>query len=275
MTTSQDKPSFRELHQPGNPFILANAWDIGSARLLAGMGAKALATTSAGHAFTLGLADMGNVSRDDAIAHAGELAEATPLPLSGDLENGYGHDTESVAETIRAAAAAGLAGCSIEDTALPALEAYPFQKAVERIEAAVDACRSLEGDFVLTARADGYMNGTYDIEESIRRLQAFEAAGADVLYAPWLPDLDAVGQICKSVNAPVNVVCESTFSRYSLADFASAGVARISLGGSLANVAKKAAYDAAFAMLETGDFSAMGNVDKQNLIDPLLEKGGA
>ena len=117
------------------------------------------------------------------------------------------------------------------------------------------------------------MNGVYDIAEATRRLQAFEKVGADVLYAPWLPDLDAVAHICKSVNGPVNVVCEATFSRYSLADFASAGVARISLGGSLAGVAKKAAYDAALAMLEAGDFSAMGNVDRENVIDPLLEKG--
>ena len=147
MNTSQDKPSFRELHQPGRPFILANAWDRGSARLLAGMGAKALGTTSAGHAFTLGRADMGNVSRDEAIAHAQELAEATPLPVSGDLENGYGHDVDSVVATIKASAEAGLAGCSIEDTALPDLAAYPFAQAVERIEAAVAACRSSERGF--------------------------------------------------------------------------------------------------------------------------------
>ena len=178
--------SFRNLHQPGNPFILANAWDAESAKVMAALGAKAIASTSAGHAFTLGKPDMGHVSREEALSHAEDLINATPLPVSGDLENGYGHDSESVAATIKEAAKRGLAGSCIEDTSLPSEEPCEFSLAVERIEAGAEAARALDEDFVLAARADGWMNGQYDFAEAMRRAKAFEKAGADVIYVPLL-----------------------------------------------------------------------------------------
>lgn len=249
--------NFRELHVPGKPFILANAWDLGSARLLAKQGAKAIATSSAAHAFTLGLKD-GEVTREQAVAHAQDLNLAVDLPVSGDFEHGWGHDAASVVTTIHAALEAGLAGCCIEDTAIPASESYDFAHAVERIEAAVDTIRQHENDFVLTARADGVLRGNYDTDEAIRRLQAFEAAGADVLYAPFLPSIDDLARICREVNAPVNVLCAGSFTQYTVADFANAGVARISLGSSLANVTRRVITEAADAMFSSGDLSLLG-----------------
>lgn len=249
--------TFRDLHVPGNPFILANAWDLGSARMLAALGAKAIATSSAAHAFTLGLRD-GTVTREQAVAHAREMDMAVPLPVSGDFEHGYGHDVDSVVTTINAALDAGLAGCCIEDTAVPASESYDFGHAVERIAAAVEAVRQHAQDFVLTARADGVLRGNYDTHEAIRRLQAFETAGADVLYAPFLPSIDDLARVCRAVDAPVNVLCAGPFTQYTVADFANAGAARISLGGSLASVTQRAIMDAARAMFSTGDLSLLG-----------------
>ncbi|MHA3914766.1 isocitrate lyase/PEP mutase family protein, partial [Halovulum sp. GXIMD14793] len=196
--THDPGPAFRALHKPGDPFILANAWDAGSARVLAALGAQAIGTTSAGHAFTIGTtsaghaftigtADLGQVSRDDAMAHAQALVAATPLPVSGDLENGYGDAPEIVAETIRLAAEAGLAGCSIEDMCYPDATPYDRDFAIERIRAAAAAARALPRDFVLVARADGVMHGAYDEAEATARIQAFETAGADCVYVPVLP----------------------------------------------------------------------------------------
>ncbi len=171
-------PARRALHQKGNPFTLCNAWDNGSAKVLAALGAQALATSSAAHAFTLGHPD-GAITRDLALSHAADIVAATPLPVSGDFENGFGDDPETCAETVRMACEAGLAGISIEDTMLPGDGAYEFDLAVERIRAASDAARALPRDFVLVARADGIMQGSYDLDEALRRLVAFEAAGAD------------------------------------------------------------------------------------------------
>ncbi|MEL6985223.1 MAG: isocitrate lyase/phosphoenolpyruvate mutase family protein, partial [Actinomycetota bacterium] len=241
---------FRDLHRPGNPFILANAWDVGSARMLAALGAEAIGTSSAAHAFTLGLPDMGRVSRDQALEHAASLVEATPLPVSGDFENGFGEAPETVAETVTLSAGVGLAGISIEDTDLPDSGAYPFELAVERIAAAVEAARALPGDFVLLARADGVMNRSYDLDEGIRRLQAFEAAGADALYLPMPADLAAVGQICQAVSLPVNALAAGPFTDVTRREFADAGVARISLGSSLARATHRVIADAARAMFE-------------------------
>lgn len=249
--------TFRDLHIPGKPFILANAWDLGSAKLLASLGAKAIATSSSAHAFTLGLTD-GEVTREQAVDHARDLNTAVDLPVSGDFEHGWGHDAASVAATINAALDAGLAGCCIEDTAIPASDSYEFGHAVERIEAAIEVIRQSDQDLVLCARADGVMCGNYDTDEAIRRLQAFEAAGADVLYAPFLPSLDDLARVCRAVNAPVNVLCSGPFARYTMADFANVGAARISLGGSLGNVARRATTDAATAMFSSGDFSSLG-----------------
>ena len=188
--------SFRDLHQSGNPFILANVWDKGTACLLAGMGAQALATSSGAHAFSMGRADMGNITRDESLAHAQDILSATSLPVSGDFENGFAHDPETIEETVKLSAEIDLAGISIEDMSLPDLQPYEFDLAVERIRAASAKARTLANDFVLVARADGYMHGAYDLEEAIRRIRAFESAGADCVYVPYLRDLESVVRVC-------------------------------------------------------------------------------
>lgn len=269
---SNQAVSFRDLHVPGAPFILANAWDIGSARMLAAMGAKALATSSAAHAFTLGLPDMGYVPRDVALTHAAEMAAATPLPVNGDLENGYGHDAASVAETVTLAARAGLAGCGIEDTMLPADTPYDFAQAVERIEAAAAAARTVKGDFVITARADGIMLGHYGLDEAIRRLKAFEKAGADVLYAPMPADMEALQRICRALDKPVNALCAGRFSQYRLDDFARIGVARVSLGSALARVTHAVIHDLGQTMFERGDMSGLSAAISSDIVDPMLRR---
>ena len=182
--------AFRRLHEGPGAFVMPNPWDVGTARVLAGLGYEALATTSGGLAFSLGRRDGEMaVSREEALEHAALIAAATPLPVSGDLENGFGHDPESVAETIRGAAAAGLAGCSIEDsTSSPGEPIYPLSQAVERIAAAVEAAEALPFPFTLTARAENYLHGRPDLDDTIARLQAFEQAGAHVLYAPLVRD---------------------------------------------------------------------------------------
>ena len=248
--------SFRNLHIPGKPFVLANAWDRGSAKLLAALGAKALATTSAGHAFCLGVKDMGDITLKQSLDHCSDLLAATSLPLSADLENGYGHSPQDVANTIIQAGNAGLAGCCIEDTKLPSADPYEFILAVERIEAAVDAKKSLPGDFVLAARADGMINAQYNCDEALRRLKAFEKAGADVLYAPLPPSMEELAKICKSVSAPVNVLAAGIFANYKLQDFANIGAARISLGSALSRVTHTAIVNSAKQIFESGDFSS-------------------
>ncbi|MCB1518063.1 MAG: isocitrate lyase/phosphoenolpyruvate mutase family protein [Hyphomicrobiaceae bacterium] len=263
--------SFRDLHRPSAPFILANAWDVGSARTLAALGAEALATSSAAFAFTLGLPD-GGAGREATLEHSRMLVEATPLPVSGDFENGFGDSPEAVAETVRLAAEAGLAGCSIEDTM--GRGSYPFEAAVERIEAAVEAAHNAivatGRDFVLVARADGMLVSTYDNDEAIRRLKAFSGAGADVLYAPMPPDMEGLAAQCRAVDKPVNGLCAGRFTRYSRAEFASAGVARISLGSTLARATHKIILDAGRAMFEAGDFSALSEVAASSVVDPML-----
>ena len=268
-------PSFRELHQPGKPFVLANAWDVGSARMMSALGAKAIASTSAGHAFTIGRPDMGNVSRDEALAHAKELVDATPLPVSGDLENGYGDAPDAVAETINAAAASGLAGCCIEDTALPSVKPYEFSIAVERVEAGVAAAKALDNDFVLTVRADGWMNRQYDFDEAMKRAIAFEKAGADVIYIPLLKDIEHVRDVCSRIDVPVNVLCAGRLTGNTLEEFANAGVARISLGSMLSRVTHKAILDASKNMFEEGRFELLQGAANGDEIDALLAKGSA
>lgn len=269
--THDPGPTFRALHQPGNPFILANAWDAGSAKVLAALGAQALATTSAGHAFTLGRPDMGHVTRDEALAHAADIVAATDLPVSGDFENGYGNDPDTVAETVRLACEAGLAGCSIEDTSFPSTDPYAFDMAVERIKAATAAARALPRDFVLVARADGIMNGHYDIEEALRRLLAYQDAGADCLYAPLPREVADLERICRTLDTPINALAAGPkYTALSRADYAKMGVARISLGSALARVTHQALLDAATPFLETGDFSALGAGANGAVIDKML-----
>ncbi len=256
MNSNRSPDTFRALHKPGEPFILANAWDAGSAKLLTALGAKAIATTSAGHAFTLGVKDMGDITRQQSLEHAHDIVNATSQPVSGDLENGYGHASEEVAETIRLAAKAGLAGCCIEDTQLPSKRPYEFANAVERIKAAAEAAKTLDSDFVLTARADGVMLGQYDTAEAIRRIQAFESVGADVLYVPLPPSMDDLALICQSVKAPVNALAAGEFAKQTVADFAQIGVARISLGSALARITHAAIVNSSKAMFGKGDFSS-------------------
>lgn len=265
-------PAFRALHVPGKPFVLANAWDAGSARVLWALGAEAIGTSSAAHAFTLGRPDGGRVTRDEALAHAEALVAATPLPVSGDFENGFGDAPEVVAETVRLACEAGLAGCSIEDTMLPGSGAYPFELALERIRAAAAIRCSLPRDFVLVARADGCMTGAYGVEEAIRRLKAFEEAGADCLYCPLPPSVDDLRRIRLAMAAPVNALAAGpVFSKLGRDDFAALGIARISVGSALARVTHRALLEAAVPMLDRGDFSPLLRAAPGSLIDALLE----
>ena len=263
--------SFREMHKPGHPFILANAWDVGSAKVLKSMGAQAIATSSAAHAFTLGRPDGLGVSRDEALAHAQDLVAATGLPVQGDFENGWGDDPDTVAETVKLAGEAGLAGICIEDLKTPSFDAYDRPLAIERIKAAVAAARALPQDFVLTARADGIMTETYDINEAIARLQGFEAAGADCLYAPMPKSMDDVARICASVSAPVNVlVAGPLFTAHSMAGFAKLGVARLSLGSALARATHRILHDAAAQMFQEDSFSLLGHSISGDKVDALI-----
>ncbi|MFD1159730.1 isocitrate lyase/PEP mutase family protein [Roseovarius aestuarii] len=260
---------FRALHKPGDPFLLVNAWDIGSARMMQALGASAIATTSAGHAFTQGRVDGGTLTRDEALSHAQDLVSAVSLPVSGDFENGFGEAPDHVAETIRLAAEVGLAGCSIEDTALPDFGPYEFDLSVERIRAAASAARALPGDFVLVARADGVMLGCYDCDEAIRRIRAYEAAGADCVYVPAPPNVEEMKRITASVSVPVNVLASGQFSTLTRRNFAEMGAARLSIGAALARVAYGAAIDVASGMLG-GDFSGLSRAIDEDDINKLL-----
>lgn len=262
--------TFRDLHRPGDPFILANAWDGGSARMLAALGAQAIASSSAAHAFTLGRPDLGHVSRDEALAHAQDLVSAVSIPVSGDFENGFGEAPETVAETVRLAYEVGLAGISVEDIAAPATTPYGRDLAVERIRAASAAASALPGDFVLVARADGVMYGEYDLDEGIARLQAFDAAGADCLYVPVPGTIEDQARVCAATGKPVNALAAGPLTAHSRADFAAIGVARISLGSALARVTHRVIHDAATAMFGAGDFTPLSHGMPGSEVDKLL-----
>jgi 2-methylisocitrate lyase-like PEP mutase family enzyme len=242
--------TFRKLHE-GDPFVIPNPWDVGSARVLAALGFRALATTSSGFAFTLGRLD-GNVTLDEMTVHIAELNEATELPVSADLENGYGPTPEDAARAVTRAAEAGAAGGSIEDWDPLDERIYDASHAAERIAAAVEAAGAT--GFVLTARAEGLLHGNPDLDDAIARLQAFESAGADVLYAPGLSSVDDVRTVCSAVGKPVNVLSRPDFT---FAELAEAGAQRVSVGGGLTWVAVKAFADAATAIRDEGDFSAL------------------
>lgn len=262
--------NFRDLHRPGSPFILANAWDIGSAKMLASLGAQAIGTSSAAHAFTLGRPDMGHITLDEALAHAQDLQGAVNIPVSGDFENGFADDPDSCAQTVRMAGEIGLAGISIEDVALPATTPYDFELSVERIRAAAAAARALPNDFMLVARADGIMNGHYDINEAIRRITAYEAAGADCLYVPLPANMDDLARICAATRLPVNALAAGPYAKVSRNEFAHAGVARISLGSALARSTHRVINDAAKAMFDSGDFSPLSHSIAGSKVDQLL-----
>ncbi|PJK28419.1 isocitrate lyase/PEP mutase family protein [Minwuia thermotolerans] len=250
MTAISD--GFLKLHVKGQPFVMPNPWDIGSTRILESMGFPALATTSAGLAFSLGRRDAeGAVSRAEAIAHARLIAEATDLPVNGDLENGFGPTPEDCAETVRQAVEAGLAGCSIEDTTGDhANPIVPFELAVERVAAAAEAARQA-GGLVLTARAENFLYGRRDPDDTIRRLNAFAEAGADVLYAPGLRDIETVRNVISAVDRPVNVLASPGLT---VAAIAEAGAARISLGSAFALAALRGLVGAAEEVMERGSF---------------------
>ena len=242
---------FRALHTRPGAFLIPNPWDVGTAKFLATLGFEALATTSAGYAFSRGLPD-GGVPFDDMMAHCREMVAAVGVPVSADLEKGKGDTPDSAAETVFAAEAAGLAGCSIEDfSGDEAAAIYDVGLAVERIAAAAEAARALKRDFVLTARAENFLHGRPDLDDTILRLQAFEKAGADVLYAPGLSTMDQVRAICSAVTKPVNVLAIPGFT---VAGLAQAGVSRISLGSKLTTAAFGAVEAAAREMLDQGTF---------------------
>ncbi|EAQ01225.1 hypothetical protein OB2597_04455 [Pseudooceanicola batsensis HTCC2597] len=264
-------PEFRRLHRPGDPFVLANVWDIGSARMLAALGAEALATSSSAFAFTRGVPD-GGLGRDEALAHAQDIVAATPLPVSGDFEDGYGEAPETVAETVRLAAEIGLAGISIEDNPAPPGACYDRELAVERIRAAAAAARALPRDFVLVARADGILNGHYGIDEAMTRLAAFDQAGADCLYAPIPPTFDDLARICARTSKPVNALASGFFASYTREDFARAGVARISLGGALARAAQRRIMDAFTEIIDDGSFAMLKKTVSGDRVDSMLRR---
>ena len=253
-TQNEKATRFRGLHDAPGAFIMPNPWDVGSARILAGLGFQALATSSAASATALGRRD-GGLARDEALAHARLIVEATELPVSADLEYGFGDSPKVVAETIRLAAEVGLVGCTIEDaTRQQDRPLYELPLAVERIGAAAHVARALPFPFVLTARAHNFLYASPSLEETIHRLQAYERAGADVLFAPGLPDIAAVREVCASVSKPVNFMVGIKGKSFSAGELAAAGVKRISLATSLYRAAMTGLLDAACEVRDTGRF---------------------
>ena len=259
MTQIEKAGRFRALHERDGAFVIPNPWDAGSARLLAGLGFESLATTSSGFANSLGRLD-GQVSREEVIEHCRNLSTATDLPVSADLENCFAADPVEAASTILLAAQAGAVGGSIEDySGDPSNPIYEFALSVERVQAAAEAARSLGFPFTLTARAENLLHGKHDLEDTIRRLQAFEAAGADVLYAPGLTTLDEVRAVTGALSKPVNVLAPM-LKGVTVAQLADAGVKRISIGGALARAAITALLQAGAEMRERGSFEWASNL---------------
>jgi 2-methylisocitrate lyase-like PEP mutase family enzyme len=258
-TPAEKAAAFRALHERPGAFMIPNPWDAGTARLLAALGFEALATTSLGLANSLGRVDGTNgVSRAQVIENCRVIAAATDLPVNADLENGYAHEPRAAAEIIRLAAGAGVSGGSIEDATGEAdRPIYEFQHAVERVQAAVEVARDLPVPFMLTARAENLLHGRPDLDDTIRRLQAFEKAGADVLYAPGVRDLATIRTVVSSVTKPVNVVMSAADPDLTVEQLASVGVKRISVGGALSRLALAAFLKGAREMAERGGFTWM------------------
>lgn len=273
MATQAEKCArFRALHKGDAAFVIPNPWDVGSARLLAAEGFPALATTSAGLAYSLGRLD-GQVTRDEKLAHCRALCEAVAVPVSADMENCFADSPEGVAETVRLAAGTGLAGCSIEDYA-PGGEAkiYDFDLAVARVKAGVDAARAQPFDFTISARAEGVLRGMNDLDEAIRRLKAFEEVGADVLYAPGLKTLDEVRAVTGAVSRPVNILATKDFT---VPELSAAGVKRISLGSWNYVTAISGFLEGARQMRDAGSFAALAVSTGSRDIAALMKKGAA
>lgn len=268
VTQNEKAIRFRALHDGPGVFLIPNPWDIGSARILAGLGFPALATSSAASAAALGRRD-GGLTREEALAHARQIVNATDLPVSADLEKGFGDAPQAVAETVRLAADVGLVGCTIEDsTGNPASPLYETGLAIERIAAGAEAARALPFPFLLTARAHNLLYSAPSLDDTIRRLQAFENAGADVLFAPGLPDLAAVRAVCAAVSKPVNFMVGIKGKSFSVEDLAAAGVRRISLATSLYRAAMTGFLKAAREVKGTGQFSFLD----ESLTTPELNK---
>lgn len=262
--------AFKAMHRRGQTFVIGNPWDAGTARILTALGYKALATTSAGYAFSVGRRDsIAGLSRAEILANASAIVEATDLPVSADLEDGFGRAPEVCAQTIILGSEAGLVGGSIEDASGaaddPILE---FSLAVDRIRAAAEAAKGR--GFLLTARAENHLWGHDDLRDTIRRLQAYSEAGADVLYAPGLPDLDAIRTVCREVDKPVNVVMGLKGPTYSVTELAAVGVCRISVGGSFARAALGALMRAANEVLIEGTFGYAGSAASGKAITEMM-----
>jgi len=274
MTISQSEKAilFQKLHQAPGAFIIPNPWDAGSARILASLGFKALATSSGAAACALGRRD-GQLTRDEALTHARMIVEATDLPVSADLEKGFGEELGAVAKTVQLAAETGLVGCTIEDsTGKPDRPLFDFGLAVERIAAGVQAARTLSFPFTLTARAHNFLYPAPDLDETIRRLQAFEKAGADVLFAPGLPDIASVRAVCAAVSKPFNFMVGMKGKSFSVSELAAAGVKRISLATSLYRAAMTGFLDAAREITERGEF---GFLDRSITMPELYKMVGS
>jgi 2-methylisocitrate lyase-like PEP mutase family enzyme len=271
-TQAEKTASFRALHQRPGCFLIPNPWDAGTAKILAGLGYEALATTSLGVANNLG---RKGVTRDEVIANAREIVEATDLPVNADLENCFAHEPAAAAETIRMAAAAGLAGGSIEDYSNdPKAPIYDFDLSVERVRAAVAAAKSMPVPFVLTARAENLIRGRIDMADTIRRLKAYAAAGAEVLYAPGLRTAAEIRAVVEAIDRPLNVVTGWLEPGITAADVAAAGAKRISVGGALNRLALAAFVDAARAMKEEGSFAWMQQIADMGPLRKLFAAGG-
>lgn len=259
-TLSAKAQRFVDLHRAPGAFLIANAWDVASARILEGLGFPALATSSGAAAMLIGRRD-GQITRDEALGQAAEMAAATTVPLAGDLENGFGHAPDDAALTIRRAGELGLVGGSIEDaTNDPARPIYDFNHAVERVAAAVEAARSAPFPFTLTARAENFLNDRPDFDDTLKRLQAFERAGADVVFAPGLPDLDSVRTVCAALSKPVNFMVGLRGASFTVAELADAGVKRISLSTSLFRAAVSGLIAAAREAHDVGTFTYLDRI---------------
>ncbi len=272
-TQAEKGKTFRALHERPGVFIIPNPWDPGTAKLLASLGFEALATTSLGLANSLGRVDgTGTVSRREVLDNCRDIAEATDLPVSADLENCYADEPRAAAEMIRLAAEAGVVGGSIEDaTGDPSQPIYDFQLAIERVQAAVEVARSLPFPFMLTARAENLLHGRNDLEDTIRRLQAFEQAGADVLYSPGVRDLATIRTVVSSITKPYNVVMSAADPAITAAELAAAGVKRISVGGALSRLALAAFLRGAREMKDEGGFTWVRDTVASRELKPVFK----
>lgn len=261
--------SFHQLHQESTAWVIPNPWDVGSAKVLQGLGFKALATTSSGFAFTHGRGD-GAVSLEEKISHCADLADATEIPINADFENGFSDNISTMQENIQRVIASGIAGLSIEDYSRDKKELYAFSESVERVEAAAEAIKQSEVPILFTARAENLLRGVNDLEDTIKRLQAYSTAGADVLYAPGINSLDQLKQVCDAIDKPFNIL--APFMRdCSVAEFSGAGATRISLGGALTWAALNPLLTAGKEMLEQGTFDWINGMASGKEVQQLLD----